>query len=454
MSPTPRQLSHESTEPTVRVPPRGSRIRDLSLEGPERDPQRKPALLSRLGFGRLSDAARAAYRSLRDSLWDFGPTRTLILAGLANFSVAVILAGSGLGTLAALPALIGFGLSLAALVYAGLPPLASHLSKLDRPRWFAMWAVLTVLLAFLGFSSAAVIVVVLFVAGFTATHVFWDLLNRILLDRKRKESQGVAQATANPNPFLLVFAVMAAWSVVASLLMGYLRLHELGSLGISFLAAHIGLVVGLIPLQVHLLREARKPSIARWSLFRPRRLIRDVVFMAVAGAVVGAELSIASGSGVFSGIPTLALVLVLFGYLGVVARQLRSLRGKTKPYHPLILPAFGMLLLFAPMVVLLSGPPDVLTQLYGAAQAAGILTGVTLITLRGLWHEKAERLQERLEGAIRERVTLERAEAVVRDGYERIRSQAVRRTRGTRGETVLVEEEEEEPSHGGGSGSP
>ncbi len=176
MSPAPRQLNHGSTEPTVRVPPRNIPIRDLSHEGPERDPQRKPAPFSRLGFDRLGDAVRAVTRSLLDSLWDFGPTRTLILAGLANFSAAVILAGTGLGTLAAVPALLGFGLSLAALVYAGLPQIASRFSDLDRPRWFAMWALLTVLLAFLGFSSAAVIVVVLFVAGFTAAHVFWDLL--------------------------------------------------------------------------------------------------------------------------------------------------------------------------------------------------------------------------------------------------------------------------------------
>ncbi len=346
-----------------------------------------------------------------------------MFAGLANFSAAVILAGTGLGTLAAMPALIGFGLSLAALLYAGLPPLAARISELDRPQWLVMWALLTVLLAFLGFSSAAVIVVVLFVAGFTASHVFWGLLNRILVDREKKEAGGVTQATANPNPFLLVFGVIAAWSVIASLLMGYLRLHEFGPLGVSFLAAHVGLLIGLVPLQVHLLRETRKPTIARWSLFRSRRLVRDVVFMAVAGAVVGAELSIASGSGVFSGIPTMALILVLFGYLGVVGRQLSALRGRTKPYHPLILPAFGMLLLFAPLVVLLSGPPDVLTRLYGAAQAAGILTGVSLITLRGLWHEKAQRLRDRLEGAIRERVTMEKAEAVVKDGYERIRAQ-------------------------------
>ncbi|MEE9592587.1 MAG: hypothetical protein V3W28_03285, partial [Thermoplasmata archaeon] len=78
-----------------------------------------------------------------------------------------------------------------------------------------------------------------------------------------------------------------------------------------------------------------------------------------------------------------------------------------------------------------------------------ILTGVTLITLRGLWHERAERLQERLQGAIRERVTLERAEAVVQDGYERIRSQAGQMNRGGPTETVLVEEEE--PSREGGS---
>ncbi len=413
----------QSTQSTVSDPQTGGGIRDLANRPADEDPQPKITFFSRLGLRRYAAPLHAVYRTLRNSLWDFGPTRTLMFAGLANFSVAVILAGSGLGTLAALPALLGFGLSLAALLYAGLPPLAARISELDRPQWLVMWALLTVLLAFLGFSSAAVIVVVLFVAGFTASHVFWGLLNRILVDREKKEAGGVTQATANPNPFLLVFGIIAAWSVVASLLMGYLRLHEFGPLGVSFLAAHVGLLIGLVPLQVHLLREARKPTIARWSLFRSRRLIRDVVFMTVAGAVVGAELSIASGSGVFSGIPTMALILVLFGYLGVVGRQLSSLRGRTKPYHPLILPAFGMLLLFAPLVVLLSGPPDVLTKLYGAAQAAGILTGVSLITLRGLWHEKAQQLRVRLEGAIRERVTMEKAEAVVKDGYERIRAQ-------------------------------
>ncbi|MFQ5918604.1 MAG: hypothetical protein ACE5I4_00995 [Thermoplasmata archaeon] len=415
-----RQEKTPSPEANVPDPSTRGSIRDLSIQERDGNPERKSSFRSRLPGRRYAEPLQAIYRSLRDSLWDFGPTRTLIFAGLANFSVAVILAGGGMGSVAALPALIGFGLSLAALLYAGLPPVASRISELDRPQWLAMWALLTVLLAFLGFSSAAVIIVVLFVAGFTATHVFWDLLNRILLERKN-EAQGVTQATANPNPFLLVFGIIAAWSVVASLLMGYLRLHDAGPLGVSFLGAHIGLLIGLIPLQVHLLREARKPTIARWSLFRSRRLIRDVVFISVAGAVVGAELSIASGSGVFSGIPTLALVLVLFGYLGVVGRQLSSLRGRSKPYHPLILPAFGMLLLFAPLVVLLSGPPDVITKLYGAAQAAGILTGVSIITLRGLWQEKAHRLQERLQGAIRERVTLEKAEAVVRDGYQKIR---------------------------------
>ncbi|MEE9592106.1 MAG: hypothetical protein V3W28_00815 [Thermoplasmata archaeon] len=378
---------------------------------------------------------------MRDSLWDFGPIRTLMLAGLANFSIAIILAGTGAGTLAVLPALIGFGLSLAALLYGGLPPVASRIAELNRPQWFAMWALMTVLLAFLGFSSVAVIVVVLFVAGFTATHVFWDLLNRLLVKRKQAEGQGISQAAADPNPFLLTFAIIAGWSVTASLLMGYLRVHDLGPLGVSFLGAHSGLIVGLLPLQIHLLREVRKPTIARWSLFSPRRLIRDIVFMGVAGAVVGAELSIASGSGVFSGIPTLALVLVLFGYLGVVARQLGSLRGQGRGYHPLILPAFGMLLLFAPLVVLLSGPPSVLTQLYGGAQAAGILTGVSLITIRGLWQERARRLQDRLEGAFRERVTLEKAEAVVRNGYERIRkAQEAGKERLRARERVLVEE--------------
>ncbi|MFQ5553107.1 MAG: hypothetical protein ACE5EW_05255 [Thermoplasmata archaeon] len=449
MSPPPRLWTQQQTETGERGRPRGGPVRDLSDRQPEEvENQGKRALLSGLGIQRYVQLVRGAYRSLRDTLWDFGPTRTLMFAGLTNFSVAVILAGTGMGTLAALPALIGFGLSLAALLYAGVPPVASRIAELERPQWLAMWALLAVLLAFLGFSSVAVIVVVLFVAGFTATHVFWDLLNRILLARKQSDRQGFSQATADPNPLLLAFAVIAAWSVVASLIMGLLRVHEFGPLGVSFLAAHIGLVVGLVPLEVHLLREARKPTMARWSLFQPRRLIRDVIFMAVAGAVVGAELSIASGSGVFSGIPTLALVLVLFGYLGVVARQLSSLRGQAKPYHPLILPAFGMLLLFAPLVVLLSGPPGVLTQLYGGAQAAGILTGVVLITLRGLWHEKTRRLQERLEGAIRERVTLEKAEGVVRDGYERIRAQAAKRSRDSTREAVIVDDEE--PSHGGG----
>ncbi|MFQ5986901.1 MAG: hypothetical protein ACE5KQ_06040, partial [Thermoplasmata archaeon] len=327
MSQAPRQLNQVSAETEVPAPQVDSPVRDLSAEQGEGIRGWIGSLLPRLDVRRYAGALRAAYRSWLDSLWAFGPTRALLFAGLVNFSVAVILAGTAMGALAALPALMGFGLSLAALLYAGLPPVASRISELDRPQWLAMWALLTVLLAFLGFSSAAVIVVVLFVAGFTATHVFWGLLNRLLLDREKK-GHGIAQATADPNPFLRVFAFIAAWSVVASLLMGYLRLHELGALGVSFLAAHIGLLVGLVPLQIHLLRESRRPSIARWFLFRPRRLIRDVVFMAVAGAVVGAELSIASGNGVFSGIPTLALVLVLFGYLGVVARQLSSLRGR------------------------------------------------------------------------------------------------------------------------------
>ncbi|MFQ6013323.1 MAG: hypothetical protein ACE5LS_06740 [Thermoplasmata archaeon] len=422
MSQPPRQSGHGPSDPEKRIRPEGSPVRDLGGRRPEEigKERRREALRSRLALRRHLPAVRAAYRALRDSLWESGPTRALLLVGFANFSVAVILAGAGVGTLAVLPALVGFGLSLAALLYASLPGLASRISRLDRPQWLALWIFLTVLFAFLGFSSVAVIVVVLFVAGFTATHVFWDLLNRILLGRDRRKGRGLAQAAGNPNPFLLAFAGISAWSAGASFLMIYLRVHEFGPLGVSFLTAHIGLVLGLLPLEIRLLQEARRPTIARWSLFRPRRLVRDVLFVAVASAVVGAELSIASGSGVFSGIPTLALVLVLFGYLGVVARQISSLRGRARPYPPLVLPAFGMLLLFAPLVVLLSNPPGVLTQLYGAAQAAGILTGVPSVFLVGLWRERARRLRARFEEVLRERVPLEEAEEGEKSPYERI----------------------------------
>ncbi len=373
----------------------------------------------------------AILRRLR-VIWGYrgilGRTKTVVVAGGAIFILTLLLGLAGSSGLALLPALLGFGLSLAGLIYGATPQLSSRIERLPRHGVIAAWAFLTTLCAFVGFSSTAVIILVLFVGGFTAVNVLWSFLPRLLalLDRGQKGAKGYAQATASPTPLLLALTVIATWSMVASFLMGFLRIHETRPLGTAFLFAHVGLLLGLVPLEGQLLQSLRRHTMARWYLLRPRRLLRDVLFTAMVAALIGYEVSIASEGGTFSGIPAFALALVLFSYLGVLLRHVSALGERLKPAHPLILPSFGMLLLFAPLVVILSNPPLTVTRIYGGAQTAGLAAGVAFILVHALWREWTDRLRARLRETVKKRVPIESSEKES-DTYQRIGAGRMRR---------------------------
>ncbi|MEE9600390.1 MAG: hypothetical protein V3W22_01630 [Thermoplasmata archaeon] len=396
---------------------RGRRQKDLRSEEVRR------TLWSFLSWASYRNFILSRLQMLKEYSGLLGRAKSFLVVVGIIFLTTIILAASGLPNQALFPAMIGFGLSLTGLLFGALPQLSTYLRDLSRHSSIAGWAVLTASFAFLGFSSTAVIAVVLFVGGLTAANVLWGLLPRILGIsgvRHQRKTGVVAAATANPNPLLFTMVGIVAWSLGASFLMGFLRIHEPRPFGTAFLFAHVGLLLGLLPLVAHMLQEVWKPTLARWSLFRPRRLLRYVLFMTAVAALIGYEISIASDGGAFSGIPAFAAVLVLLSYLGVLARRLFFIGERLRPYHPLVLPAFGMVLLFAPMVVLLSNPPATITRVYGAAQAAGLAGGVAYIALQGFWWERVERLKARLQEAVMSRVPVPYPDEEPSDPYERI----------------------------------
>ncbi len=348
-------------------------------------------------------------RAIRNNLADLARVRYFILLTAAAFIAAAGLAVSGLTSLALMPALLGFGLSMAALVYGAFPQLSSRLDKFPWHVSLATWALGTAICTFVGFSSTLVVFLVLFIGGFTVANVVWSLLPKIIEffnPLPRDKTRGVMEATASPLPLLLVFGVIASWSLVASLIMARTGIHEHRPWGTAFLAAHMGLLLGLAPMEFQMLKEWRRPTRARWNLFKPTKLLSHVIFAMIVSALVGYEVTLASDGSALAGIPTFALALVLVSYLGVIVRQPFSLGTRLKPYHPLVLPAFGTLLLFAPTVVLLSSPPVEVTKLYGAAQAAGLILGALLIVVTALWRERAHRIRVRLQEAMKERVPI------------------------------------------------
>ncbi len=94
------------------------------------------------------------------------------------------------------------------------------------------------------------------------------------------------------------------------------------------------------------------------------------------------------------------MLVVLLGYIGVLGRSLLSVGGKLEPHNPLLAASFGMLLLFSPLVVLLSNPPATVARLYGAAQAIGLVAVIVYIGLAQRWQEEIQRLSTRLQEAV------------------------------------------------------
>ncbi len=403
----------------------------VDLQGRQQEDLRKGrtfrTIRGYLSWRRYRESLHRRLELLKGYLRAFGRARFFILVSGIVFLTAIILAGAGMPGQALLPALVGFGLSSTALLLGAFPQLARRLENLSRHVSRASWALLVTSFAFLGFSSTAVIALVLFVGGFTVVNVLWGLLPRILSMGRGAGGEGpgaVREAPASPNPLLMTMAAIAAWSFAASFLMGFLRVHESMPFGTAFLSAHVGLILGLLPFERRMLAEIRKPTLVRWILFQPRRLLRDVIFMTVVAGLIGYEVTLVTSGGAFAGIPAFAVGLVLVSYIGVLVRHLSPFHERLRPYHPLVLPAFGVLLLFAPLVVVLSNPPATVTRLYGGAQAAGLVVGVAFIAMRSSWRESAHRIRVRIQEAVKKRVPLEAESQEPPDPYERIGGRA------------------------------
>ncbi len=280
------------------------------------------------------------------------------------------------------------------------------MDSLSRTASIGMWALLTLPLAFLGFSSTAVIVLVLFSGGFMMGVVLWRSLAKVL---------GASEEAAKPleeeteardrKGCLMVISVIAFGSLAASFIMGYYRLHETGALGVALVFGNSGLLLGVLPAVSWILGIAGGNRDPHASQFRP--LLRDVLYLSVIAGLIGYEISLAAEGGeALSSIPTFVLLVVLLGYLGVLGRSLLSRGGKLEPHKPLLAASFGMLLLFSPLVVLLSNPPATVARLYGAAQAAGLVAVVVYIGVAQRWQKELQSLSARLQEAVNRGVSV------------------------------------------------
>ncbi len=409
----------------------GSGLRLVDLMKLQEEERLAPRMLSRLreylGWRRVLQAVVYPLNAVRGHLSVLVRAKSFILLVGIAFFAAVGLVVAGFSTLALLPALLGFGLSMATLLYGAFPRLSEGLRRYPQYVSLATWALVTAVFTFVGFSSTLVVFLVLFIGGFTVANVLWGLLPRIIVmfnPLPQEKPRGMTEATGSPLPLLLVFGVIAAWSLAASLIMGHTGIHANRPLGTAFLAAHIGLLLGLIPMGYQMMKEVLRPTVARWHLYRPSKLVRHVLFAMVVSALVGYEVTLASEGSVLAGIPVFAIALVLASYLGALIRQPFSFGSRLRPYHPLVLPAFGMILLFAPLVVLLSSPPVELTRLYGAAQAAGLVLGTILIAVMSLWRERAHRIKVKVQSVVREKLPLDSSKHDESDPYIRIKSRA------------------------------
>lgn len=301
---------------------------------------------------------------------------------------------------ALLLALIGFGLCMTAILYAALPGLSQWLQPWSRRSRLALLALLTLALAVVGFSSTVVIAVVLFMGGFIAGTVYWRILTRILRVRPREEPPTPEEPVSPPPLPGVVPGIMLALVVafLAAFFVGYYRLLERGGVGMALLFGSGGLVLGVFPTVYRLSRQRVRPEEARGV--GPRPLVRDLLFAVVITGLIGYEVSLATEGIGFLGVPPLTVAIVVLSYIWILIRSLYAYRSQIRPFKPLLIAALGVLLFFAPLIVLLSNPTVSVTRLSGGVQAAGLLLALLYVGVTDLWRTEAQRLRQQVQAMV------------------------------------------------------
>jgi hypothetical protein len=157
------------------------------------------------------------------------------------------------------------------------------------------------------------------------------------------------------------------------------------------------MLVGVVPTEYRLMASTVRRARALWYAFKPRRFLRDVVFTTVVLTLVGYEISVARRGD--TGVTVVSLVLLLASYLLVAVRQLPAVSRHFPKPHPLLLPSFGSLLIFAPSLVLLTSGAPTITYIYGGAEAAGLLAGYIILSAQGVpWIQRFARRIRTLTG--------------------------------------------------------
>jgi hypothetical protein len=303
--------------------------------------------------------------------------RWFVLFASLLFFVAVGAWATGFAVVALCLAILCFGLSTTALLLSrlrALRTLASHLAP--RVRW-ALAAATVGVLSLMGLSSGAVLGLVLFIGGFATVGALWNLLSRFLLPAVPPGAMG----KAHPDPLPLVAS--GGFVVLLFVLVGlplFLVPHQLGTWGPVLAGAQGGLVLGLLPTDVGLLREVRRPTKALWFAFRARRVVRDCLFAAGVLALLGRVLSVLVAGGETG---PLGVALIVASYLYALVGRVPALAPLGPRPHPLALPSLTFLVLFSPLIVVLSEAPA-LPLVYGGAEVLGLASGLGLVLLRQL----------------------------------------------------------------------
>ncbi len=274
-------------------------------------------------------------------------------------------------------ALLGFGLSTTVLLFSRLQALRTLSSRLAPGVRWAVAAAAAGVLSLTGLSSGAVLGLVLFIGGFATVGALWNLLSRFLLPMAPPGAVG----KAHPDPLPVVASGGSV--VLLFILLGLPLLlvpHRLGTWGAVLAGAEGGLVLGLLPTDVGLLREVRRPTKALWFAFHARRVFRDCFFAAGVLALLGRALSVLVAGGETG---PLGVVLIVASYLYALVRRVPALAPLGPRPHPLVLPSFTFLLLFTPLIVVLSEAPA-LPLVYGGAEVLGLASGLGLVLLRQL----------------------------------------------------------------------